>query len=375
MVQGLTVIVKTTHDCNLECKYCLTNPAAEHGRIDEETLKNMIVKISDYNKRTGSPKTSFIWHGGEPLLLGVDFYRKAVEIQKTIDHKFKNDVQSNGLLVGDYLDFFEQNKFHVGMSLDGPAFIQNMMRPKKGGLPSFDETINVLKELKKRKIGGGVICILNKTTIAHLEEIYSCFKEHSIDHKLNIQLPIGRALVNSQFDITPVEAGKALIKYFDMWFYDSSEPVLPVDPFDEILHNLGASRNKRVQVDYPIGCTYRNNCANTFISVVPGGNVYPCGRFAGTPGFLMGNINTNSMDEIMASEAHKLLLRRHEEGVPGCKPCRYNSICNSGCPDNALIYNGDMMLKDGHCAAHKMLFGHIEKALEKELEHVGTKQS
>lgn len=368
--KGLTVVVKTTHECMNECIYCSTELDAEKGFMDYTTLNNMIFKISEWN--VPSKRTVFIWHGGDPLLMSLNFYKNIVAIQKDFllehpEHKFFNDVQTSGMGLEKYIDFFAENDFSVGMSLDGPKHIQDVTRPKKGNNPSFDEALRMVKLAKEKKVGGGVICLLNTKTRDHLEEIYSFFKKEHIHHKVNIMLPMGRAKDKPELALKPTEAGKAMIEYFDMWFDDHSTPVLDVAPFTEIIHNLGASKNQILKVSYPVGCTFRNDCANTFISVVPGGNVYPCGRFSGTKDYRLGNINTDSMDTLMASEPHTTLLKRHYEGVESCKNCDYLSICNSGCPDNANLYRGNAMLKDGLCAAYHMMFEHIENRIRQEL--------
>lgn len=368
----LKIIVKTTHRCNLECTYCMTESEAEKGYMDHKTLENMLRKIAQWND--GFKFTSLIWHGGEPLLLGLDFYKKAVDIQKTIsNHKFNNSVQSNGLLLKDYVDFFVDNNFCIGMSLDGPRQIQNKMRPKKGGLASFEETLAMIKLAKEKEIGGGAICILNKYTAQHLSDIYSFFKKERIHHKVNVMLPAGRAANRPDLSLPVAEIGKCLTEYFDMWWNDASKPIIDVDPFTSIIYNLGASKNKRVMGDYPVGCQFTNDCGNTFISVVPGGNVYPCGRFSGIQGYRYRNINIDSMDSIMNSNPRNLLLKRNSEPVESCKKCEYVPICNSGCPENAHLFYGDIFREDGLCKANKMLFKHIENNLKKELSKANMK--
>lgn len=363
---SLTVIVKTTHECNMECKYCLTGDSAEKGQVDIQTLENMTRKVSEYNASSG--RTTFIWHGGEPLLLGIDFYKQALDIQKRFKHHiFYNDLQTNGLLLDEFIDFFLINDFHVGTSIDGPPHIHDKIRVKKEGFPSLEHILKSYNEARSRGLCVGVICVLNKVNASDLKSVYTFFKENEINHQINIQLPAGRALKNKELDLKPYEAGRAMMQYFDLWFHDYAEPILDVGPFDQIIHNLGASKNQRIKSNYPVGCIFRNQCATSYIAIVPGGNVYPCGRFAGTPEFYMGNINTDSMEKIMNGSAHNILMRRMLEGVDECKKCEYQKICNSGCPDSAYLHRGSIMRKDGMCASNKMLFRHIEKAVLKEL--------
>ncbi len=364
---GLTAIVKTTHDCNLGCLYCYTDPNAEKGRMDSETTRNMILKIAKQNR--GEGHTTFIWHGGEPLLMGIDFYREAIDVQGSIDgHIFSNDIQTNGtLLTEGYLDFFEQYHFNVGLSLDGNRRTHDATRPYQDGCPSFSDVFASVLEVRRRGLGGGVICVLNANTSPNIEEIYWFFKKNKIHPKINFQIPSGRALDAHGLQLTNKQLGQAMIRLFDLWFDDYTQPVIEIQPFVDIMGNIGAYRNTETKVDYPYSCIFKNNCANSYISVVPGGNVYPCGRSAGNPQFHMGNINTDSMDDILASRPRKLLLQRHEESVQSCEPCDFRPICNSGCPDNAYLFTGDALQKDGFCSAYRVMFSHIEQRMRQEL--------
>ena len=367
----LTVIVKTTHDCNLGCVYCYTNPNAEKGIMDSNDLFNMINKISENNREAGS--SHLIWHGGEPLLPGIDFYKEIINIQENVKkiikgHKYRNSIQTNGtLLNSEFLDFFQEQKFKIGLSLDGNEYTHNLNRHYKDGSTSFDDVFSAITELKKRKMGRGVICVLNKNTASNLKEIYRFFKDNEIYPQMNVQIPSGRALDNKELGLTPREFGESMIKLFDMWFYDNSKPIIEIDPFADIIKNLSNYRNKNKDDEYPTGCSFRNNCANSFISVTPGGNVYPCGRFAGDSKFYMGNINKGSIEEILSSDVHQKFLKRHDEGIKSCKPCEYKPICNSGCPDNAFLFHENILTKDGYCEGYKMLFKYIENAVKKQI--------
>lgn len=363
----LTVIAKTTKDCNLECRYCLTEENSDSGNMDLETLENMLKKVASQNAKFG--RTTIIWHGGEPLIMGLDFYKEAVKIQKSVkNHHFFNDIQTNALRLDEYMDFFKEEKFNVGFSLDGPAHIQNYTRPIKGGLPSFDKTFEMIKEAKKQKIGGGVIFLLNSATNTHLEEIYQFFKENEIHHQVNPQIPSGKAKINTDLALTPADMGKGLVKYFDIWFNDHSKPIIDVDPFSRIIYNLSMDRNNKLKLNYPYGCNFSNDCANTFIGISPKGNVYPCGRLSGNEDFLMGNINTDDMQTIIYSQARMKMIERNKDVLQDCKPCNYKTICNSGCPDNAYLFHGDIMKKDGLCVTNKIIFSHIEQSVLKELK-------
>ena len=148
-----TVIVKVTHSCNLNCRYCCVGDVPEYQIIKENTIDNLFKKIAD-----NCSESTIIWHGGEPLIVGLQFYKRAVELQaKYPHHKFKNSLQTNGtLLTEEYLDFFEQNHFALGFSLDGCKLSHNLNRPFKGGRDSFEITFKWYKEVERRGMNGSV---------------------------------------------------------------------------------------------------------------------------------------------------------------------------------------------------------------------------
>jgi uncharacterized protein len=362
-----TIIAKVTHECNLQCKYCYVSDDAETGRMDDETLQALLHKAAKLNTEG---KTSFIWHGGEPLLMGIDFYKKIVEIQKTIpNHVFHNSIQSNGTLLNKtYLDFFEEYKFRIGLSIDGIKITHDKNRLCKSGKSSFEDALAWIDELKKRKIGGGAICVLNKNTAPHIAEIYKFSKEKQINFKFNPQLPAGQALKNDDLGLTPEELAKTYIELFDMWFFDNAEYIPRIEPFEGIIKGIGESKNKKHREIIPFGCCFRNNCAYSFLAVVPNGNIYPCGRFVGDTNLLYGNVNVGELQETLQNPIRQKFIERNK-GLTECTKCEYNKICNSGCPDHSYLFYGDIMHKDPYCYTYKKLFKHIENILINELKN------
>lgn len=363
-----TIIAKVTNGCNLQCRYCYISEKSEKGQMNEDTLYNMLTKIAKANAKEG--RTDVIWHGGEPLLMGVDFYKKSVEIQKAVPHhQFTNSVQSNGTLLNEaYLDFFEQNNFKVGLSIDGIQTTHDKNRPYKNGVSSFEDTVIWLEELKKRKINeGNVICVLNKVTASHIAEIYKYAKEKQVNFKFNPQLPAGQALINHDLGLTPQELAKTYIDLFDMWFFDDADYLPKIEPFEEIIQNIGQLKNKAHRKIIPYGCSWQNNCVNNFIAVAPNGNIYPCGRFIGEREYLYGNINDGDWADTLKSVAREKFIHRNK-GLSDCACCEYNKICNAGCPYHSYLLHKDIMNQDPYCYTYKKLFKHIENILINEFE-------
>lgn len=382
-MKGITAIVKPTHECNLACRYCYVEDSAESGRMSSKTLERTIEQLVLLPERD---RINIIWHGGEPWLMGIDFYEEAVKIQERLkgDKKFDNSIQTNATLIDtNVLDFCVANDFHIGMSLDGPEEIHNLTRVYPDGRGSFNDVWRGIKmirerndELRKgenqkndgslirrnigRRIGGGAITILTQLNTDRLDEIYDFFKANHISMKINPLIRSGRAKRDHHnLAIGPAEYGKALVKLFDRWFYEQEEGV-DVDPLSTILGNLMTSN--------PVSCNFGESCREGFISIGPNGDVYPCGRFDGVREYWLGNIHKRRLQDVLISRRHRMMAKRNAENVKGCPNCNYKRICNAGCMHNAYMQKGDINDKDYYCASYQILFKHLEKALIPELE-------
>lgn len=358
-----TVIVKVTHNCNLNCKYCCVGDVVEHHLIDETTIDNLFRKLSeDCNEST------IIWHGGEPLIAGLSFYKRAVELQaKYPTHKFKNSLQTNGtLLTDEYLDFFQSNGFALGFSLDGCETSHNLNRPFKGDRNSFEVTFKWYKEVEQRGMNPGAICVINANTARYIKEIYAFAKQYNVAFKFNAQYPAGRASVNVDLGLDNKQIAQAYIELFDLWFNDTPEDRVNIRMFDHFVKNITQITNSDKAVQ-GFDCSWANRCQKSFIGLSTNGDIYPCGKFVDETAFLYGNINENKkLEEILDNDIRNKFLTRHEEGISDCKNCRYLSMCSSGCPHTAYLINHNILTKNPFCEAALLLFEHIEKKL---IEH------
>ena len=368
---SLSVIVKPTHDCNLACKYCYLGENAGEGRMNYETLKNMIQQLLTLPDRE---RIHFIWHGGEPLLMGRDFYEEAVRLQDKYRNNrvVENAIQTNGTLINDdILDFCEEHEFNVGSSIDGPKEIHDRVRvypDEKGsfedawsGLMKVRERSKHLRESGKKKWPrGGAIAVLSKANIGEIERVYAFFRGNNITVKMNPLIKSGRAKEHHDLAIGPLEYGTALVKVFDEWFNEENAGI-DVEPLSMILGNLMTGK--------PVGCNFGDSCREGFISVGPKGEIYPCGRFDRVEEFRLGNVNEEGLQRALDLQEERI-ERENRSNSAGCRNCDYSNICNAGCMHSAFMRRGNPMDKDYYCASYRVLFKHLEKALDKELEGV-----
>lgn len=222
------------------------------------------------------------------------------------------------------------------------------------------------KLLRGERIGGGAICVVSLKNINYPQELYNFFKSEKINVKFNPLIKSGRAKENiNDLGITSKQYGNFLLKLWNIYNKDVNKEkkvVIDIDPFIEVIGNIGTNR--------PLGCNYSISCRESFISIGPKGDIYPCGRFDGIKEFWMGNIKENTIEESINSNINRELKKRNLESVTGCSKCDFGKVCNSGCMHNAYS-NGDLFGKDPYCDSYHKLFREMKKVLDSEIELKG----
>lgn len=356
-----TIIIKVTHSCNLGCKYCCVGDVPDHRPMSFDTIRSMFSKLAE----EGS-SSSLIWHGGEPLCVGLDFYRKVVELQKEFPtHHFKNGIQTNGTLLSDeFLIFCKDYKFQLGFSIDGCRDSHNLNRPYKSGKYSFDDTFKWFLRAKELGLHVGAICVINANTAKYIDEIYQFSREYKVPFKFNPQYPAGRASVNVDLGLDNDQIADAYIRLFDLWYHDTPELRANIQMFDKFVDAIGRCTNGDESLK-GYDCAYCNRCQYSYVGIAPNGDVYPCGKFVGEESCCCGNVNQGdfSFKGLLEHPVVKSIIKRHEKGVPECKDCEFLSLCSSGCPYNAKLFSGDFLAKNPFCRANLLLFDHIKKTM------------
>jgi uncharacterized protein len=359
---SISVIIKPTNFCNLNCIYCYDSENKDNGEMDEKTLENSIKKIQN-----NFSSVSWIWHGGEPLLRGLDFFKKAKGLEekyKKGDSRIKNGMQTNATLIDkDWIDFIkETNSFHMGISIDGPKEINDKTRIFKNWRGTYNRIYRGISLLSENRFGIGAVCVINKNNFNKSNELYHFFRTNKINVKFNPLISAGEAL--KSFEDVGISSKEYNFFLKEMWqnykkdSYLRGEAPIEIDPFIEFISNK--------IIKTPIGCNFSESCRDSFLSITPSGDIYPCGRFEGEKDFYMGNINSDSLEKVLSSRIEGKLKRRGLEEIDSsCKVCEIKEICNSGCMHNAYT-SGDIMKKDPYCSSYKLLNTLASKELEGE---------
>ena len=362
MNDPITTIIKPTNNCNMVCGYCYDAKSRPcQSKMNMKTLMNSIKKPAYFNgKGRISP---FLWHGGEPLLVGLGFFREVVRIQGELEREgylFDNAIQTNGTLINEEIaDFFNEYKFSVSLSLDGPKELNDLTRLYRSGRnksrSTFSDVLKSIALLKSKGMNPDVIVTLTKQNIGDIVEIYEFLRANKINSKFNPLVKSGSAIEEyNTLAISPIEYREAKLKLLDFWFND--ENPVHVRCLEEMFK--GAITGNLFHE-----CSFSESCQKEFISIGVQGDVYPCPEFDGEMQFLYGNINTNDLEEILSNPLRKNLLKRAGR-IKECQNCNNRTLCFGGCMRNAYAFTGDVMAKDPYCPAYKALFENITRKIE-----------
>lgn len=359
-MRHLTAVVQITDRCNLSCRYCYV---PENGTdMTMETFEVLVDKMLQKVGEEGS--ISIIYHGGEPLLRGLPFFKEATDFlnRRGGRRRISTSIQSNGtLLTDDFADFIIENDIPCGISLDGPAEVHNfnrgMCRAKKG---SFDLVMRGVEKLRSRGRKVSALCVLTRASLPKLKEIYEFFNSQGMDFKINPIDLIGRSAEEREaLEISPVEYGRALTDLFDLWFNDRNTRISISNLYDAM---------RSLSIGIHTECIYASGaCGSSYLGVSPNGDLYPCNRFSAYPEFRIGNVLEDNLSDVFRGGCLVQFGRRSDE-LKECASCEFKPVCNGGCTSRAYSRHHSISERDYFCASIKAVYGHVQKVLGNELE-------
>lgn len=359
----MVVIIKPLYGCNLNCRYCyLSSETKSFDSLDSDFIIRVIRQIKHYCENHHRQNLTMIWHGGEPLLWGINNYKKVFSFMKEefVDYPYKNLMQTNlTLLSQEYIDLFKEYDVRLGFSLDGPKFIHDKQRIMKNGEGTFDIVMEKLSLCKKNDFHVGCITVATRNHIGHIHDLYSFMNQNSISFKMNPLFISGEAEKNQlELGLSVLDYAKLVIELFDL-MYDDSLCEISNSNFVEIASSLISKRTA--------GCLLGENCQGNFLAISPHGEVFPCGRFCDNEYELhaYGNLHLESfasiVNKIHESEPYKRYLYIKQGG---CSRCNFYHICHGGCLHDGFLASGDFRHKTFLCPAYKKIFAHIEQRLK-----------
>lgn len=341
--------------CNLDCTYCFyLRKENLYGKgttffMSDEVLEEFTRQYIEAQK---VPEVHFSWQGGEPTLMGLDFFKKAVSLQEKYRKpgmKIHNSFQTNGVLVDDeWCEFFKEHKFLVGLSMDGPKELHDAYRVDKGGKPTFDKVYRALKLLQKHGVDFNILCVVNRINSDHPLEVYRFFKNEGVQFISAVELkPEGGV---TEWTVRPEQWGKFLCAIFDEWVRNDVGRIF-VQQFEVALEAwLGFE---------PSLCVHAKTCGNC-LAMEHNGDLFSCDHFV-FPDYYLGNIMETPIVQLVASPfQRKFGLDKWEKLPKYCQKCPVLFACNGGCPKDRFIKTPDG--EDGLnylCAGYKRFFTHV----------------
>ncbi len=358
--------------CNLACSYCffldkeLLYPNSKF-RMTDETLETYLRQLIESHR---SSRVTVAWQGGEPTLMGVGFYRKAIELQDKYRRPgmiFENTLQTNGTLLDDeWCEFFKENDFLIGLSLDGPRHLHDAYRVDKRGKPTFDRVMRGLCLLQKHGVEYNLLVTVNRLTGNYPKEVYRFMRDEArtewiqfipVIERMN---PDGLNLVQmgdqlSSRSVQPEQFGRFLIQVFDEWVHNDVGKVF-VQTFEATLRNW---------MRLPPGmCVFEQTCGYG-LALEHNGDLYACDHFV-EPDYLLGNIMDLHMKEMVGSEQQNKFGQSKYDSLPKyCLECPVLFACQGECPKNRFSKtpNGEEGL-NYLCSGYKAFFKRVNEPMK-----------
>jgi len=361
--------------CNLDCKYCFylekesLYPQVEKWAMPEEVLENY---IRQYIEAHDAPAVSFAWQGGEPTLLGVEYFRRVVELQKSYANgkRITNAFQTNGVLLNDaWAEFFLENQFLIGLSIDGPRELHDAYRIDKGGQPTFDRIMRGMDVLKRHKVDFNTLTTVHRANADAPLEVYRFLKENGsgflqfipIVERVAQQVTAdGLRLISPDFagpakvapwSVEPRQFGRFLCAIFDEWVRRDVGRVF-VQLFDVSLETWAGMEASL--------CVFRRTCGAA-LAIEHGGDLYSCDHFV-YPQNRLGNIMESPLAALVGSEQQRRFGEAKESALPRyCRECDVRFACNGECPKHRFLTTPDGEPGLNYlCAGYKMFFHHVD---------------
>ena len=345
--------------CNLDCKYCFYSSKKELYSEEDFKMSDRVLEeyICQYIGANENPEVTFAWQGGEPTLMGIDFFIKAIQFQekyKKPGMQIFNTIQTNGTLLDEaWCEFFKENNFLVGISIDGPQEFHDFYRRDKKGNSTFNRVIHGLRLMQKHGVDFNILATVNRVNADHPLEVYRFFKDQ-IKAKYIQFIPIVE-LENrnskeeskvSDESVLPEQYGKFLSTIFDEWV-KHDVGIIFVQIFDAALASW---------VNYPQSvCLFAPTCGTASI-IEHNGDIYSCDHFVDLD-HLLGNIMETPLEELMLSDKQYLFVQAKKDELPlKCIQCNLKFACQGACPKHRFYNDGLNYL----CPSYKEFFSHID---------------
>ena len=363
----INILIKPASSaCNAACTYCFYHDIAQKretafkGMLSPERIEQIIRAGLEHAEHV----CSFTFQGGEPTLCGLDFYREVIRLQKKYARpgvEIRNNVQTNGLLIdAEWAEFFHDNTFLVGLSLDGPAELHDANRRDFVGHGTWSRAMGAVRLFRRYGVDFNVLSVVTGRSARAVERIYNFYRKEDFRWLQFIPCmePLGEHRGGKEYYLSPEAYGTFLIRLFDLWYTDlRGGKYRSIRQFDNwMFMMLGES---------PEACNMSGTCSIQFVIEGDGG-VYPCDFYV-LDQWRLGTVGEQSFAELLKSERAKNFVESSKFIPETCRACRWLRLCRNGCRrDRESLPNG-VLGQSYYCQAYQAFFeariGQMEQAL------------
>ena len=351
--------------CNLNCQYCYylgkksMYPDTDHFLMTDDILEKYIMQ---HIQASTEDIISFSWHGGEPLLAGIDFYRKALRLQsahKPAGKTILNGIQTNGTLINEeWCRFIGKEGFIIGISIDGPAEFHNTFRRTKDGDKTWQQVFMGYQLLKQHGVIPEILCVVNSENVKHPLVIYDFFKQMGAKHMTFLPLvePDGGSQTGASSNSVPSEEfGFFLSDVFDRWV-ENDIGEIKIQIFEEACRTAFNQEHTL--------CIFKVNCGGVPV-IEHNGDFYSCDHYVNKD-YMIGNIIDDSLTGFLESQRQVEFGKAKSLTLPKyCVECEVRSMCNGECPKNRFILTPDGEAGLNYlCKGYKYFFNHCRPFVE-----------
>lgn len=354
-MQPFTLLIKPSgSDCNLDCTYCFyKRRSSEIGqgrqRMSDEVLERLVKDYMDLR----FPMSGFAWQGGEPTLMGLDFFKRAVELQRrygVAGQEVGNSIQTNAVLLDSapWCRFLHESRFLVGVSIDGPKELHDPYRLDLGGHGTWDCVMAAMGRMKEFGVEYNTLTLVNRLTADHPDEVFDFLVGLGMRYLqfipcVEVHPQSGQV---AGFSVTPKQYGDFLCRVFDRWT-EFGPDKLSIRDFDSLLSHCIGGRHTI--------CTFDRQCSQ-YIVVEHQGDVFPCDFFV-EPKWRLGSIFETPIDQLAACAEKKAFARMKTNLANKCLVCRHLAICRGGCLKDRAPFDSNNYGRESYfCESYRQFF-------------------
>jgi len=360
------LIKPASADCNAACRYCFYTRVTDEGmypdtsvhRMSLDVLERMTHDLLSYRFQN----TIFSWQGGEPTLMGLDFFREAVRLQEKHalpGQVIGNALQTNGMLIDtDWAEFLARYRFLVGLSLDGPQQIHDTYRCKRSGGSTWRDVMQAVELCRRHRVSFNILSVVSDVNQHRAREVYRWLVEQGFDYLQFIpciELEPGGGRM-APFSASPEGYGQFLCELFDEWYESGDYRTISIRTFDSVLNYYVTGRSGM--------CIFGPTC-DVYLVVEHNGDIYPCDFFV-RPDMRLGNLMNQLLETFFDNRIHREFAGSKVTDVhPACRACQWWAMCHAGCQKDRVAAGGHDDKRTYLCESYKRFFAHTRSRFEK----------